>query len=134
MYANYLARIRVNKSFNSLIIDLGEFKNLYFFKNDCHNYINNVWQLQLEKSSARALRQNFCKIQVKNNQFFTLMDINDDKRLLNLFWVIACSRITYKYFENVVTFNTTYLTNWYRIPFALFVDENYYGQSIFLRA
>ncbi|KAH9721372.1 protein FAR1-RELATED SEQUENCE [Citrus sinensis] len=42
------------------------------------------------------------------------------------------SRAAYKYFGDVITFDTTYLTNKYDMPFAPFVGVNHHGQSILL--
>ncbi|XP_020272496.1 protein FAR1-RELATED SEQUENCE 5-like [Asparagus officinalis] len=42
------------------------------------------------------------------------------------------SREAYKEFGEVVTFDTTYLTNKYDMPFEPFVGINYHGQSILL--
>lgn len=47
-----------------------------------------------------------------------------------LFWADARSRATYEEFGDVVTFDTTYLTNKYDMPFAPFVGVNHHGQSI----
>ncbi|XP_035548752.1 protein FAR1-RELATED SEQUENCE 5-like [Juglans regia] len=44
------------------------------------------------------------------------------------------SRAAYQYFGDVVTFDTTYLTNRYGMPFAPFVGVNHHGQSILLGA
>ncbi|XP_042965407.1 protein FAR1-RELATED SEQUENCE 5-like [Carya illinoinensis] len=44
------------------------------------------------------------------------------------------SRAAYQYFGDVVTFDTTYLTNRYGMPFAPFVSVNHHGQSILLGA
>ncbi|XP_028077119.1 protein FAR1-RELATED SEQUENCE 2-like [Camellia sinensis] len=44
----------------------------------------------------------------------------------------ARSRVTYKAFGYLVSFDTTYLTNKYDMPFALFVGVNHHGQSILL--
>lgn len=58
------------------------------------------------------------------------MDFDGEGRLQNLFWADARSRATYKAFGDVVTFNTTYLTNKYEMTFAPFVGVNHRGQSI----
>ncbi|KAH9740653.1 protein FAR1-RELATED SEQUENCE [Citrus sinensis] len=39
------------------------------------------------------------------------------------------SRAAYKYFGDVITFDTTYLTNKYDMPFALFVGVNHHDQD-----
>jgi len=46
--------------------------------------------------------------------------------------VDARSRATCEYFEDVITFNTTYLTIPYKMPFAPFVGVNHHGQSTLL--
>ena len=60
------------------------------------------------------------------------MDINEEGRLRNVFWADARSRAAYEEFGDVVTFDTTYLTNKYDMPFAPFVGVNHHGQSILL--
>lgn len=47
-----------------------------------------------------------------------------------VFWVDARSRAAYDSFEDVVSFDSTYLTNRYNIPFSPFVGVNHNGQSI----
>ncbi|XP_042980173.1 protein FAR1-RELATED SEQUENCE 5-like [Carya illinoinensis] len=51
-------------------------------------------------------------------------------RLKNVFWVDARSRAAYQSFGDAITFDTTYLTNAYKMPFAPFVGVNHHGQSI----
>ncbi|XP_062152045.1 protein FAR1-RELATED SEQUENCE 5-like [Alnus glutinosa] len=60
--------------------------------------------------------------------------MDDDCRLRNVFWADARSRAAYDYFGDVITFDTTYLTNSYDMPFAPFVGVNHHGQSILLGA
>lgn len=76
----------------------------------------------------------FCRIQFKNDSFFTLINLDEDNRFRNVFWVDATSRTTYKYFSDIITFNTTYLTIDTMMPFAPFIGANHHGQSILLRA
>ncbi|XP_041020541.1 protein FAR1-RELATED SEQUENCE 4-like [Juglans microcarpa x Juglans regia] len=70
-----------------------------------------------------------------NKSFGSLVvGADDDGRLKNVFWVDPRSRAAYQYFGDVVTFDTTYLTNRYGMPFAPFVGVNHHGQSILLGA
>ena len=62
------------------------------------------------------------------------MDFDDNCRLKNVFLADARSRAVYEDFEDVVTFDTTYLTNKYDMPFAPFVGVNHHGQSILFGA
>ncbi|XP_040987619.1 protein FAR1-RELATED SEQUENCE 5-like [Juglans microcarpa x Juglans regia] len=77
--------------------------------------------LRLGAGGAGALQDYFCRMQYKNPGFFALMDLDDEGRLKNVFWADLRSRIAYQDFGDVVTFNTTYLTNRYEMPFAPFV-------------
>jgi len=56
------------------------------------------------------------------------MDIED--KLSNCFWVDSRSKMAYKYFGNVVTFDPTHLTNKYEMPFVPFIGVNHHQQSI----
>ncbi|KAG6689555.1 hypothetical protein I3842_11G181400 [Carya illinoinensis] len=131
---NDVACIRLNKSYESLVIGVGGFENLPFLEKDCRNYIHKARHLRLGAGGAGALRDYFMRMQFKNNGFFALMDLDDDNRLKNVFWANPRSRAAYQYFGDVVTFDTTYLTNRYGMPFAPFVGVNHHGQSILLGA
>ncbi|XP_042962627.1 protein FAR1-RELATED SEQUENCE 5-like [Carya illinoinensis] len=131
---NDLAGIRASKSYGSLIVGAGGFKNLPFLEKDCRNYIDKARHLRLGAGGAVTLRQYFLRMQYKNPEFFSMMDIDDNRKLKNVFWADPCSRATYQYFGDVVTFDTTYLKNRYGMPFAPFVGVNHHGQSILLGA
>jgi len=73
-------------------------------------------------------------MQAMNNGFHAVMDLDDESRLRNVFWANARSRASYESFGDVVSFDTTYLTNKYGMPFAPFVRVNHHGQSILLVA
>ena len=81
---------------------------------------------------ARALRDYFVRMQEKDDRFYYVMDVDDRSRLRILFWADARSRATCEYFGDVITFDITYLTNPYKMPFAPFVGVNHHGQSILL--
>ncbi|KAG6703132.1 hypothetical protein I3842_07G068700 [Carya illinoinensis] len=131
---NDLAGIRMNKSYGSLVVGAGGFENLPFLEKDCHNYTDKARHLRLGAGGAGALRDYFMRMQYKNNGFFALMNLDDDGRLKNVFWADPRSQAAYQYFGDVVTFDTTYLTNKYGMPFAPFVGVNHHGQSILLGA
>lgn len=64
--------------------------------------------------------------------FFYVLDIDDDGCLKNMFWADVRSRLAYESFGDVITFDNTYLTNKYSMPFAPFAGVNLHGQSILL--
>ncbi|XP_042982391.1 protein FAR1-RELATED SEQUENCE 5-like isoform X1 [Carya illinoinensis] len=124
----------MNKSFGSLVVGVGGFENLPFLEKDCRNYIDKARHLRLGAGGAGALREYFERMQYKNPGFFASMDLDDDGRLKNVFWADPRSRAAYDSFGDVVTFDTTYLTNRYGMPFAPFVGVNHHGQSTLLGA
>ncbi|XP_031248146.1 protein FAR1-RELATED SEQUENCE 5-like [Pistacia vera] len=101
---NDRAGIRPNKNFNSMLVEAGGAENLPFLQKDCRNYIEKVRRLRLD----------------------------EEGRLKNVLWVDARSRAAFKEFGDVVTFDTTYLTNKYDMPFGAFVGVDHHGHSILL--
>lgn len=55
---------------------------------------------------------------------------SEDGKILNMLWCTGKNQIDYKHFGDVVTFDTTYRTNLYNMPFGIFVGVNNHYQSI----
>ncbi|KAF5475877.1 hypothetical protein F2P56_007636, partial [Juglans regia] len=125
---NNKAGICMAKSFNALVVEAGGFEKLPFIEKDARNYIDKAQHLRLCKGGAEALCGYFERMQYNNDEFYSSMDLDDDCRLKNVFWADAHSRATYEYFWDVVTFDITYLTNRYGMPFVPFVGVNHHGQ------
>jgi zinc finger SWIM domain-containing protein 3 len=68
-------------------------------------------------------------MQKQNDGFYYVMEMDDECRLRNIFWADARSKAAYEFFSDVVSFDTTYLTNRYDMPFALFVGVNHHEIS-----
>ncbi|XP_042038241.1 protein FAR1-RELATED SEQUENCE 4-like [Salvia splendens] len=60
------------------------------------------------------------------------MDVDDEGRLRNVMWVHPRSIAAYEEFHDVVSFDTTYLVNKYKMPWATVVGVNQHNQSILL--
>ncbi|KAL3835522.1 hypothetical protein ACJIZ3_010258 [Penstemon smallii] len=89
-------------------------------------------QLNLRKGDTQAMYNYLCRMQLTNPNFFYMMDLNDEGRLLNLFWADARSRAASGYFGDVIFFDTTCLSNKYEVPLVSFVGVNHHGQSVLL--
>ncbi|XP_078156568.1 protein FAR1-RELATED SEQUENCE 5-like [Carex rostrata] len=65
-------------------------------------------------------------------EFFYSILADEDGVVKNIFWVDGRGRRAYKEFayHDVVTFDTTYQTNKYNMPFAPFIGVNHHRQSI----
>jgi len=129
---NDQAGINVSINFRSLVVEADGYENLTFGEKDCRNYIDKVRRLRLGTGDAEAIQKYFVRMQKQNSQFYYVMDVDDESRLQNVFWADARCRAAYEYFGEVITFDTTYLTNKYDMPFAPFVGVNHHGQSMLL--
>ncbi|XP_027936364.1 protein FAR-RED IMPAIRED RESPONSE 1-like [Vigna unguiculata] len=129
---NDQAGVRINKSFRSLVCDAGGFENLQFVERDARNYIGKQRRALGKEGDGQALLNHFSAMRELNKDFFFEIDMDPDNRISNVFWADARSRAAFMEFGDVVSFDTTYLTNKYDMPFAPFVGVNHHGHSILL--
>ncbi|XP_022862652.1 protein FAR-RED IMPAIRED RESPONSE 1-like [Olea europaea var. sylvestris] len=128
---NDLVGIPLHKSFNSVVVEAGGYENLSCVEKDCRNYIEKVRWLKLGEGDAAAIQSYFSEMQAECSGFYFSIDLDEDSRLRNVFWADNRCRQAYKEFRDIVTFDTTYLTNKYDMPFVPFVGVNHHGQSMF---
>ncbi|KAL6642189.1 hypothetical protein ACP70R_020370 [Stipagrostis hirtigluma subsp. patula] len=86
-------------------------------------------QESIEGDMAKTVRL-FAEMKEKDPGMVVSFDLDDDKRIRSLFWCHGNSRQNYACFGDVVTFDTTYRTNLYNLPFGLFVGVNHHFQSV----
>ncbi|KAJ6300800.1 hypothetical protein OIU76_021572 [Salix suchowensis] len=109
-----------------------EYKNVAGLKNDPKNPFDKGRSLGLEAGETKILLDFFTKMQNINSNFFYAVDLGEDQCLKNLFWADAKSRHDYSNFSDVVSFDTTYVRNKYKMPLALFVGVNQHYQFMLL--
>ncbi|XP_047337802.1 protein FAR1-RELATED SEQUENCE 5-like [Impatiens glandulifera] len=129
---NDVAGIPLSKTFQSIVVEVGGYENLNFDERSCRNFISKARRLRLGNGDAEALCQYFNRMQSRCLNFYYLYDLDEESRIKNVFWADGRCRAAYEYFSDVITFDTTYLTNRYDMPFAPFVGVNHHGQSILL--
>ncbi|XP_059431570.1 protein FAR1-RELATED SEQUENCE 5-like [Corylus avellana] len=124
--------MRLNKNLTHWFLKWGGkgVENVPFGEKDCRDFIAKAREFRLGKGGGQAFYDYFRRMQDMNDDFYYVMDMDDDARLRNVFWADARSRATYEFFGDVITFDTTYLTNRYDMSFAPFVRVNHHGQSI----
>ncbi|KAI8564207.1 hypothetical protein RHMOL_Rhmol03G0164200 [Rhododendron molle] len=127
---NTAAGINMNQIIASCVIEAGGPDNLTWIDKDARNYKDKERRKQLKEGDADAMHKYFVKMHKDNSDFFYAIDLDEENRLVNVFWADAYSRELYKEFGDVVTFDTTYLVNKFDMPFAPFVGVNHHGQSI----
>lgn len=113
-------------------VELGGSDDVKSIENDCMSYSEKGSRLQFRVGDAKAIQDYFLRMQIKNSNFFYVVEIDDDARISNVFWADARSRAMYEEFGDVVSFDTTYLSNKYDLPLTAFIGMNHHGQPILL--
>eukprot|EP00262_Sarcandra_glabra_P015449 TRINITY_DN4756_c0_g4_i1.p1 TRINITY_DN4756_c0_g4~~TRINITY_DN4756_c0_g4_i1.p1 ORF type:complete len:723 (+),score=72.87 TRINITY_DN4756_c0_g4_i1:130-2298(+) len=103
--------------------------NIGFFGQDCKNLLRTE-RRRTFGNDAQMVLEYFQRKQAENPAFFYAIQVDEDQQLANVFWVDARSRLAYEYFGDVVTFDTTYQTNRFRVPLASFTGVNHHRQPL----
>ncbi|KAF3602343.1 hypothetical protein F2Q69_00033567 [Brassica cretica] len=82
----------------------------------------------LEGGDVERLLSFFTDMQAENPFFFYAVD----QTLRNVFWVDAKGRLDYACFSDVVSVDTTFVKNEYRLPLVAFIGVNHHGQWLLL--
>uniref|UniRef100_A0A0A9GC20 Protein FAR1-RELATED SEQUENCE n=1 Tax=Arundo donax TaxID=35708 RepID=A0A0A9GC20_ARUDO len=72
----------------------------------------------------------FIKMRNDDPNFVYAFQLDNQRRITALMWSSGNSRRMYSHFDDVVTFDTTYRTNLYKMPFGMFVGVNNHFQSV----
>lgn len=72
----------------------------------------------------------FREMRAEDPGFQFSVDLDDEKKIKTLLWASGRSRTQYKYFGDALTFDTTYCTNLYKMPFGMFIGVNNHFQSV----
>ncbi|KAG2708163.1 hypothetical protein I3760_05G179300 [Carya illinoinensis] len=107
----------------------GDF-NIGCIGKDVENYLGNKRMKLFEEGDAQRLYAYFLYRQCKEPGFMYFIQVDENGCMGSCFWADARSRATYQYFRDVVTFDATYLTNIYKMPFMPFSGVNHHHQNI----
>ncbi|XP_026657283.2 protein FAR1-RELATED SEQUENCE 5-like isoform X3 [Phoenix dactylifera] len=69
-------------------------------------------------------------MQAEDPGLFYAQQLDGDQSVGNVFWADARSRMAYKHFGDVVTFDTLYKMHQHQIPFATFTGVNHHRQPV----
>ncbi|XP_047973774.1 protein FAR1-RELATED SEQUENCE 5 [Salvia hispanica] len=112
-----------------LIKEYGGISRVGFTEVDCRNYMRNSRQRNME-GDIQLLLDYLKQKQAENLNFFYAVQGDEDQYTGNVFWADPKSRSDYSHFGDTVTFDTTYRSNRYRLPFAPFTGLNHHGQPV----
>ncbi|XP_031106060.1 protein FAR1-RELATED SEQUENCE 5 [Ipomoea triloba] len=114
---------------SALIKEYGGISKVGFTEVDCRNYMRNNRQRSLE-GDTQLLLDYLRQMHAENPDFFYAVQGDEDQCTGNVFWADHKARANYNYFGDTVTFDTTYRSNRYRLPFAPFTGINHHGQPV----
>lgn len=121
-------RLRKRKNLSSMSKMFSSYQHLDNLDNYLRNPHDKGRSLVLEAGDAQLLLEFFMHMQEQNPKFFYAIDLNEEHRLRNVFWVDAKGIEDYSKFGDVVSFDTTYFANKYKMPLVLFTGVNHHGQ------
>ena len=122
---------QTRKMYAAMARQFAEYKTVVGLKNEKSPF-DKGRNLGLESGDAKLLLDFMVQMLSMNSNFFYAVDIGEDQRLKNLLWIDAKSRHDYVNFCDVVSFDTFYIRNKYKLPLVLFVGVNQHYQFILL--
>ncbi|KAM3312824.1 hypothetical protein ACQJBY_032556 [Aegilops geniculata] len=123
--------VNLSKVYNIIQRFFGKMENVPFTKTALWNLCGKFGRDQAEDDIQKTMEV-LQELGTKDQQFTYRVQADKDGRIPTLMWANGNSRLQYTFFGDVVTFDTTYRTNLYDMPFGLFVGVNNHFQSIIL--
>ncbi|CAL1402071.1 unnamed protein product [Linum trigynum] len=107
------AGLPIKATIDLLAIQNGGRQNNGFLDSDYKNYIAAQRRATMIKGDGQTIMDYFRKAQTEDPSFVYSLQLDDDDFVMNMFWADGRSIIDYKYFGDVICFDTTYRTNEY---------------------
>ncbi|XP_021768933.1 protein FAR-RED IMPAIRED RESPONSE 1-like [Chenopodium quinoa] len=107
-------------------------EDMSFEQKDLHDEVAKQKKLVFEQGDAKVMFDYFKRMVEDNDKFFHTYRVDEEGKLKDVLRVDARSRAAYEEFGDVVVFDSTYLTNEYKLPFCNFVGVNHHGETILL--
>ena len=127
------ASIGTSQAYRLLHVGAGGFEYVGCTKKDLQNYYSN-FRNKIKDADAQMFIDQFGRLRELDPGFFFEYEVNNDGRLVRVFWADTTSRKNYAHFGDVVSFDSTYSTNQYDMKFTPFTGVNHHMQSIFFGA
>ncbi|KAL7086581.1 hypothetical protein ACP275_13G010100 [Erythranthe tilingii] len=123
---------QTRRMYAAMARQFAEYKSAVGLKHDPRSQFEKARNTALDAGDVNILLEFFVQMQRLNSNFFYAVDAGEDQRLKNFLWVDAKSRHDYASFSDVVSFDTSYVRNKYKMPLALFVGVNQHYQFMLL--
>ncbi|PNT66616.1 protein FAR1-RELATED SEQUENCE 5-like [Brachypodium distachyon] len=106
----------------------GGISALPYTKKDINNYRTAI-RNESNQNDMMMVIDFFKKKQMEDPRFYYAFRIDDENKVQNIFWADGHCRRFYHLYGDCVSFDTTYKTNKYNLPFAPFVGITGHGDN-----
>ncbi|XP_010249184.1 PREDICTED: protein FAR-RED IMPAIRED RESPONSE 1-like [Nelumbo nucifera] len=124
--------VQTNKTSGLISSQCGGDQSIVWMEKFVRDQMDKKTCLAIKSEDTQALLDYFIHMQEENTNFFYVVDLNDEQRLKNVFWVDAKGRHDYFNFGDVISIDTTFLAKGYNLPFAPFIGVNHQCDPILL--
>jgi hypothetical protein len=125
--------VGLTKTFSVIGSFFGSMENIPFNKRSLRTLCASISR-DYSDDDMRKTYDVMSEMKMKDPNFRDSCLVDDEGRIRALMWTNGKSRMQYQQFGDAITFDTTYRTNQYDMPFGLFVGVNNHFQSILLGA
>ena len=128
LYNCHKASMGTSQAYRLLHVSEGGFDNVGCTLRDLQNYYRDL-RKKITNADAEMFVAQLERKKKINPEFFYDFVVDEQGRLVHVFWADAMSRKNYSHFSDAVSFDSTYSTNQYNMIFAPF----YWSQSSFAK-
>ncbi|EPS72831.1 hypothetical protein M569_01925, partial [Genlisea aurea] len=123
---------RTRKMYVEMCRQSGGIYHPFVCKNKFDSRIEGSRCVALDEGDARIVMDHFMQLKKENPHFFYAVELNEEQRVRNLFWIDARNRRDYVSFNDAVFFDTAYIKSNEKIPISLFLGVNHHFQPMLL--
>ncbi|XBJ04478.1 hypothetical protein VPH35_023408 [Triticum aestivum] len=109
----------------------GRMENVPFTKRCLRSFCGKLSTEQTD-NDVRKTMVAFSELGANDPEFSYVVEVDKESKIKTLLWTNGRSKMQYHNFGDVITFDTTYKTNLYDMPFGVFVGVNNHFQSIIM--
>jgi hypothetical protein len=104
----------------------GPMDNMGYENKDVTNLRASFWS-EHKYTDMQDTMAYFKTMKAQDKDFYYKFQLDEDDRVQNLYWVDGAARRTYKHYHDCISFDTTFMTNIYKMPCAPFIGINNHG-------
>ncbi|XP_037420117.1 protein FAR1-RELATED SEQUENCE 5-like [Triticum dicoccoides] len=121
--------VNLSKVYSIIGTFFGRIENVPFTKRCLRTLCAKLSRDQADEDVKKTMDY-FAELKQYDPEFTYTVRVDSESRVQTLIWTTGKSKLQYHYFGDVITFDTTYRTNLYDMPFGLFVGVNNHFQSV----